>query len=208
MKDFLRKLPDGDRRDFLAYCAKGFLGVGLMPAAIRSSAFAESPAVAPPTAKNVIYLYMAGGMSHLDTFDPKSDRSVRGPVDSIRVGRSGIQISEYLPGLARRMDRLAVIRSLSSTQGAHEEGRYFMHSSYTKRGTIQHPGMGSWLVKLDGARNPNLPGIVHIGSANPGGGNGFFEQKYAPLVIGNPEAGLQNSKIRKGFTAWHARPAV
>ena len=60
--------------------------------------------------------------------------------------------------------------------------------------------MGSWLVKLDGARNPNLPGVVHIGSANPGGGNGFFEQKYAPLVIGNPEAGLQNSKIRKGFT--------
>lgn len=200
MKDFLRKLPDGDRRDFLAYSAKAFLGVGLMPAAIRSSAFAESPVMATPAAKNVIYLYMAGGMSHLDTFDPKTDHSVRGPVDSIRASGSGIRISEYLPGLSRRMDRLAIIRSLSSTQGAHEEGRYFMHSSYTKRGTIQHPGMGSWLVKLDGARNPNLPGVVHIGSANPGGGNGFFEQKYAPLVIGNPEAGLQNSKIRKGFT--------
>ena len=143
---------------------------------------------------------MAGGMSHLDTLDPKTDRSVRGPVNSIRASGSGIRMSEYLPGLSRRMDRLAIIRSLSSTQGAHEEGRYFMHSSYTKRGTIQHPGMGSWLVKLDGARNPNLPGVVHIGSANPGGGNGFFEQKYAPLVIGNPEAGLQNSKIRKGFT--------
>ena len=200
MKDFLRKLPDGDRRDFLAYSAKAFLGVGLMPTAIRSSAFAESPAMATPTAKNVIYLYMAGGMSHLDTLDPKTDRSVRGPVKSIRASGSGIRMSEYLPGLSRRMDRLAIIRSLSSTQGAHEEGRYFMHSSYTKRGTIQHPGMGSWLVKLDGARNPNLPGVVHIGIANPGGGNGFFEQKYAPLVIGNPEAGLQNSKIRKGFT--------
>ena len=200
MKDFLRKLPDGDRRDFLAYSAKAFLGVGLMPTAIRSSAFAESPAMATPTAKNVIYLYMAGGMSHLDTLDPKLDRSVRGPVNSIRASGSGIRMSEYLPGLSRCMDRLAIIRSLSSTQGAHEEGRYFMHSSYTKRGTIQHPGMGSWLVKLDGARNPNLPGVVHIGSANPGGGNGFFEQKYAPLVIGNPEAGLQNSKIRKGFT--------
>ena len=132
MKDFLRKLPDGDRRDFLAYSAKAFLGVGLMPAAIRSSAFAESPAMATPTAKNVIYLYMAGGMSHLDTFDPKSDRGVRGPVDSIRVGGSGIRMSEYLPDLSQRTDRLAIIRSLSSTQ-AHEEGRYFMHSSYTKR---------------------------------------------------------------------------
>ena len=57
MKDFLRKLPDGDRRDFLAYSAKAFLGVGLMPTAIRSRAFAESPAMATPTAKNVIYLY-------------------------------------------------------------------------------------------------------------------------------------------------------
>ena len=124
MKDFLRKLPDGDRRDFLAYSAKAFLGVGLMPAAIRSSAFAESPTMVTPSAKNVIYLYMAGGMSHLDTFDPKTDRSIRGPVDSIRTSGSGIRMSEYLTGLARRMDRLAIIRSLSSTQGAHEAGNH------------------------------------------------------------------------------------
>jgi len=125
---------------------------------------------------------------------------LKGPVEAIGTKEAGIQISEYLPAIASQMDKLALIRSLSSTQGAHEEGRYFMHSSYTKRGTIVHPGMGSWLVKMDGPRNPNLPGVIHVGSPNPGGGNGFFEQKFAPLVIGNPEAGLQNSKIRKGTT--------
>ncbi len=200
MNEILKKLPDSDRREFLAYSAKAFLGVGLMPLAVRSSAFAGPAPSRAPTAKSVIYLYMAGGMSHLDTFDPKLDRSVKGPVEAIRTKEAGIQISEYLPKIASQIEKLAVIRSLSSTQGAHEEGRYFMHSSYTKRGTIVHPGIGSWLVKMDGHRNPNLPGVVHIGSSNPGGGNGFFEQKFAPLVIGNPEAGLQNSKIRRGST--------
>lgn len=208
MNEILKKLPDYDRREFLAYSAKAFLGVGLMPLAVRSEAFAGSATVRAPTAKNVIYLYMAGGMSHLDTLDPKSDQNVKGPVEAIKTKESGIQISEYLPKIASQMDKLAIIRSLSSTQGAHEEGRYFMHSSYTKRGTIVHPGLGSWLVKMDGPRNPNLPGVVHVGSPNPGGGNGFFEQRFAPLVIGNPETGLQNSKIRKGTTEEEFQDAV
>ena len=200
MKEILRKIPNLDRREFLAYSAKAFLGVGLMPLAVRSTAFAGSARLRAPTAKNVIYLYMAGGMSHLDTFDPKANREVRGPVNAIGSNVDGIQVSQYLPRIAQQMDKLAVVRSLNSTQGAHEEGRYFMHSSYTKRGTIKHPGLGSWLMKMDGGRNPNLPGVVHIGSENPGGSNGYFEQRFAPLVIGNPEAGLQNSAIRKGFS--------
>jgi hypothetical protein len=208
MKNILRKIPNLDRREFLAYSAKAFLGVGLLPMAVRSEAFAAAVPARLPTAKNVIYLYMAGGMSHLDTFDPKTDRDVRGPVNSISTNVSGIQISEYLPRIAKQMDKMAVIRSLSSTQGAHEEGRYFMHSSYTKRGTIVHPGIGSWLMKMDGPRNPNLPGVVHIGSSNPGGGNGYFEQRFAPLVIGDPEAGLQNSKIRKGVSEKEFRDSV
>ncbi len=121
MKNILKKFPDQDRREFLAYSAKTFLGVGLMPLAVRSSAFASATPARMPTAKNVIYLYMAGGMSHLDTLDPKSDRSVKGPVEAIGTKEAGIQISEYLPRIASQMDKLALLRSLSSTQGAHEE---------------------------------------------------------------------------------------
>ncbi len=200
MKKFLNTLSDVDRRDFLAYSAKAFLGVGLMPLAARSKAFAGSAPFRNPTAKNIIYLYMAGGMSHLDTFDTKPGSDIQGSTRTIKTNVSGIRISEHFPQVAQQMDKLALIRSLSSNQGAHEEGRYFMHSSYIKRGTIAHPGLGSWLVKYDGHRNPNLPSVVHIGSDNPGGGNGFLEPRYAPLVIGNPESGLQNSRIRKGVT--------
>ena len=200
MKKFLNTLSDLDRRDFLAYSAKAFLGVGLMPLAARNRAFAGAAPLGNPTAKNIIYLYMAGGMSHLDTFDTKPGADIQGSTRTIKTNVSGIRVSEHFPRVAQQMDKLAVIRSLSSNQGAHEEGRYFMHSSYIKRGTIAHPGLGSWLVKYDGHRNPNLPSVVHIGSPNPGGSNGFLEPRYAPLVIGNPESGLQNSRIRKGVT--------
>lgn len=208
MKEVLGKLSDMDRRDFLAYSAKAFLGVGLMPAAIRSTAFAGESQFSRPTAKNVIYLYMAGGMSHLDTFDLKPGTEYQGATKSLKTNVGGVRMSSYLPKLAQHMDKLAVVNSMFSNQGAHEEGRYFMHSSYTKRGTIKHPGIGSWLVKFDGNRNPNLPGVVHIGSPNPGGGNGFLEQRFAPLVIGNPEAGLQNSKRRRGMSEGEFREVV
>lgn len=200
MKKFLGKLSDIDRRDFLAYSAKAFLGVGLMPAAVRGMALAGDSPLSRPTAKNVIYLYMAGGMSHLDTFDLKQGTDFQGATRSIKTNVPGLSMSGYLPGLAKQMDKLAVINSMFSNQGAHEEGRYFMHSSYTKRGTTKHPGIGSWLVKMDGSRNPNLPGVVHIGSPNPGGGNGFLEQRFAPLVVGNPEAGLQDSQRRASMS--------
>ncbi|MEM9158003.1 MAG: DUF1501 domain-containing protein [Verrucomicrobiota bacterium] len=200
MKEILGKISDIDRRDFLAYSAKAFLGVGLMPAAARNMAFAGDSPLRRPTAKNVIYLYMAGGMSHLDTFDLKQGTQYQGATQAIKTNVPGTRVSGYLPRLAKQMDKMAVVNSMFSNQGAHEEGRYFMHSSYTKRGTIKHPGIGSWLVKFDGNRNPNLPGVVHIGSPNPGGGNGFLEQRYAPLVIGNPEAGLQNSKRRSNIS--------
>jgi len=80
MKSFLNKLSDIDRRDFLSYSARAFLGVGLMPSAVQTMSIAGVNPVGRPSAKNVIYLYMAGGMSHLDTFDPKGDSEVRGPV--------------------------------------------------------------------------------------------------------------------------------
>ncbi|MEM9400002.1 MAG: DUF1501 domain-containing protein [Verrucomicrobiota bacterium] len=200
MKAFFKKHSQVPRRDFLAYSAKCFLGVGLMPHLIRNTLHGKEAPIGRPSAKNVIYLYMAGGMSHLDTFDPKPGMEQQGPVETIKTNVDGMQFTEYLPSLARQADKLAVVRSLSSTQGAHQQGNYFMHSSYTMRGTIRHPGLGSWLVKMDGKLNKNLPGAVRIGGSAVGGGAGFFETRYAPLVIGNPEQGLQNSKLRKGVS--------
>lgn len=203
MKEKLNKMGELNRRQFLLNTAKTCLGVSCGASLISANAIAQSasPIHTGPQAKNVIYLYMSGGMSHLDTFDLKLGKKEQGPTKGIKTNVVGTRLSENLPNLAaNHMNKMAVINSMFSNQGAHLEGRYFIHSSYAKRGTIQHPGLGSWLLKFDGHHNPNLPGAIHIGETNPGSAQGFLDQKYAPLLVGDPSAGLQNSLRHKNVT--------
>ncbi len=195
MNTLVNKANDLNRRHFLSHTAKSFLGVSLLPTLAPSSLFAQQASGAGKASK-VIYLYMSGGMTHLDTFDPKPGTDEQGPVDAISTKADGVMLSEYLPNLANQMDKVALVRSLSSTQGAHEQGNYYMHSSYAMRGTIQHPGMGAWIHRLDGRTNHTLPASVRIGGGSRGAGSGFLESKYAPLVINNPNDGLKNSRRR------------
>lgn len=201
MKDIVNRLDTLSRRDFAQYLAKSFLGVGVGLPALQSlvQASDESPIVpVSGSAKRVIYLYMSGGMSHLDTLDPKDDEEVRGPVESIATNVDGIRLSQHMRRLAQQMDKVSLVRSLNSNQGAHERGRYFMRTGYTQRGTIRHPSTGAWSMKLGGKLNRTLPGYVTIGGDSRHPGAGFMEAKYAPLPIGDPEAGLQNSRLPKG----------
>lgn len=190
------RLSEVSRRDFVARLASASLGIGLLPAgsALAAGEGASKARLEKPTAKNVIYLYMAGGMSHLDTLDVKPGNEAMGVTQAIKTGADGIQISEYLARTAPLMKHCALINSMTSTQGAHEQGNYFMHTSFTLRGTIRHPAMGAWLMKYQGKGNETLPGNVVIGNASRHPGAGFFESKFAPLVIGDPEKGLQNSQ--------------
>jgi len=203
MKNLLSNLDDVSRREFTAYAAKACLGVSILPMGGAASAFAapeksiDTPIGKIGTAKNVIYLYMSGGMTHLDTFDPKPGAETQGPVQAIQTASDGLQISEYFPKLAKQMKDVALVRSLSSTQGAHERGRYLMRTSYTQRGTIRHPAMGAWLMRLSGRKNKSLPGNVRIGGDSTHPGAGFMEASYSPRPIGDPTAGLQNSKRPK-----------
>ncbi|ADE53178.1 DUF1501 domain-containing protein [Coraliomargarita akajimensis] len=188
MYDELNKLDELSRRKFMQYSAKALLGVGL--SAPMGNAFG-SQIIGKPTAKSVIYIYLSGGMSHLETFDPKPEWDQQGPVQAIESNVSGIRVSEYLPQLAKRMNHMALIRSMTSNQGAHEPGTYFMHTSYTQRGTIRHPGLGAWLNSMSGKTNSTLPGNIRIGGSNNApGGAGFLDAKYEPLHLGNPEQGL------------------
>lgn len=201
MKDPFKNLDELSRREFAAYAAKACLGVSLLPVGGAALAFGaeekgnEATALKAGTAKNVIYLYMSGGMTHLDTFDPKPGAETQGPVEAIETSANGVLISEYFPKLAKQMHNVAIVRSLSSTQGAHERGRYLMRTSYTQRGTIRHPAMGAWLLRLSDRTNKSLPGNVRIGGDSRHPGAGFMEAKYSPLPIGDPTAGLQNSKL-------------
>ena len=104
------------------------------------------------------------------------------------------------------MDKVAIIRSMNSNQGAHEQGRYFLHTSYEPRSTTQHPGLGAWLNHLSGATHSTLPGNIRIGGSNNlPGGCGFLDAKYAPLHLGNPHEGLSHVHLHPGVTSQELR---
>ena len=189
------------RRDFIHHAAKTFLGVGAL-SLVNGKSFANS---APPlrlggAAKSVVYIYLTGGMSHIDTFDTKPGAETQGPVESIKTAADGIRVSQYFPKLAQQMNHVAIINSMNSTQGAHEQGQYYMHTSYFLRGTIQHPHMGAWSSHFLGKRNRLLPANVKIGGGSASLGAGFLESKHAAVPIGDPEEGLQHSSIPNGVS--------
>jgi len=199
---------DLSRRTVMSRLAQSCLGVGLLPsmehlfsnqvfAAGEGSATARQVA----TARNVIYLYMSGGQSHLDTWDPKPEnKEVMGATKAINTSADGVQISEYLPRVAKQMHHACVINSVATSTGAHEQANYLMHTSFSLRSTIKHPGMGAWLSTFQGAGNPALPPSVYIGNDSRHPGAGFFAKKHGPLMLNNPEAGLQNVRLPKGVT--------
>jgi hypothetical protein len=192
------------RRDFAAKTASSLLGVGLLNSFMQGKSYAafegSSKAKQVATAKNVIYLYMSGGQSHLDTWDPKVGVETAGPTKPIKTSADGVRISEYLPRTAQQAHHISVINSLTSTQGAHEQGNYMMHTSYDMRGTIRHPSMGAWLNVFQGGGNSTLPNFVFVGNDSRHPGSGFFPAAHSPLYVSNPENGLKNVRRPSGLT--------
>lgn len=196
------QLDELSRRGFLATTAKTCFGLTIGGSA--ASFFSSQKASADPSviaagggqAKSVIYLFMSGGMTHIDTLDPKPNASseVRGETKTISTNVDGIQLGHCLPNLAKQMDKVALIRSMNTTQGAHAQGRYYMRTGYTPRSSITHPSPGAWVNRLQGDSGRDMPDYITVncGSSHPGAG--FMEAKYSPLPIGDATAGLQNSR--------------
>ena len=193
MKQFARHLDQLERREFLAGVAKLSLGVSILPEFIgrTNAATGNQPAKgAPATAKNIIFVYMSGGMPHVDTFDPKTDSEVKGQSSPIKTKTSGIQISNFLPALAKQTDKLAIIRSMSTKTGDHAGGNYLMHTAFKRRSGTSHPQLGSWAQHFLGRPSKSMPASVIVGGGNPG--PGFFPPDHSPFPIGDPNKGIRD----------------
>src|SRR5262249_16334072 len=138
-------------------------------------------------AKAAILLYMEGGPSQIDTFDPKPGRPTGGEFKAIATAVAGIQISEHLPGLAARMKHLAIVRSLTANEGNHERARRLMHTGYAPQAGVDHPALGSIVAEK---RAPDdLPGYVAV--SGPGEAAGFLRRgrcRFFCRAPGNPGA--------------------
>ena len=189
-----------DRRDFIKAVAKQTLGVSFAGSVATPGLFGQVDAATPARtgkAKHVIYLFMDGAMSHLDTFDPKVGVEEAGETKPIQTRVPGVQFGDRFPKLAYLAGAIAVVRSLSTETGAHDKGKYLMRTSYKQINSIQHPAMGAWMVSEAGRLNPNLPGNFVIGSGNGHPGAGFLEPSLSPVPVANASAGLQNTKLPK-----------
>ena len=197
------------RREMLLRCANGFGAVAF--AALAGEARGQSaPASArgphfSPRAKNVIFLYMDGAPSQLDTFDYKpmlekhhgkdpkqvigriertqfeqNGTVMRSPWGFRRRGESGLWVSDLFPYLGERMDDLCVVRSMTSQFPEHTQGNYFLHTGTGMQG---RPSMGAWVSYGLGSDNQNLPGFVVLnGGLIPVGGLDNFNSGFLPAA--------------------------
>jgi uncharacterized protein (DUF1501 family) len=177
-----------NRREFILNLAATGLGVTVLPSV--------NAAPSPKKAEHIIYLFMNGGMSHLDTFDPKTNAEVKGQFNTIKTN-SGADICEHLPKLSKIGDKMAIVRSMTVTTGAHEQAQYLQRTSYKKIGTIVHPNLGAWMcnVKDDKVLRP-IPQNVLISGPSDHPGSGWMPKKYAPIPIQDPMRGLDNSALK------------
>jgi len=142
----------------------------------------------PQRKRSCILLWMNGGPSQIDTFDPKPDHPNGGPLKPVQTSAPGLLFGEYFPQLAKHAKHLAVVRSMSTKEGDHGRATYVMRTGYNPQGAIQYPFIGSLIGKELSPPDAELPDVVSIAPFrffNFGAfSSGFLGPKYAPLVIG------------------------
>ena len=199
MKSDLLQLNEISRRSFVERMAQAAFGISLLPflpgeglrAAEASPTVARGPGFGK--AKAVIMLQLSGGLSQIDSFDPKTGAS-KGPGDAVST-KAGYQVSSFLPETAKIADKITVIRSMTAKVGVHESARYLMRTGFEKRGTIVHPTLGAWAQHYLGESHRTLPSSVSINRPS-NHGNGFFPATMSPLPILDPDEGLRNAVSR------------
>ena len=151
--------PELSRRDWLRLTAAGVVGYSLSGWLGR---LAAESAADPRRKRSCILLWMNGGPSQMDTFDLKPGHKNGGPYKEIATSVPGVKISEHLPKLAKHMDRMAIIRSMSTKEGDHTRATHYLRTGYLPQGPIQYPPLPALVSKELGDDSAALPNSVSI----------------------------------------------
>src|SRR5438876_12799 len=145
------------RRRFLAGTAAGALGLGFAGLVQPATAHALERA-----RKRIVVIWLSGGVSQLETWDPKPGTNTGGPFLAIPTSVPGVHISELLPYTAQQMHRLALVRGLNTADDDHGRGYVQMHTGRRPNPAEQYPHLGSVAAKLLGREDSPLPGSIHV----------------------------------------------
>jgi hypothetical protein len=178
-------LPRLSRREWMRLSAAGVVGFSMSGWLER---LAAATATDPKRKRACILLWMNGGPSQMDTFDLKPGHSNGGPYKEIATNVPGIKISEHLPKIAKHMDRMVLVRSMSTKEADHGRATYLMRTGHLPGGPIQYPSLGALVAKELERPEAELPGFVAIAPFRffnqAAYGSGYLGPQYAPLVVG------------------------
>ena len=185
---------------------KGALATAAGGAVMNWGGLAGSSALAAEARKNkthCILLWMNGGASQFETFDMKPGRPTGGPYRPIDSNVPGIKVCELMPHMAKQMDKVAVIRSMKTSEVDHPGGIYLMHTGYRPSANVRFPEMGAVVAKYQGTDGADIPDFVKV-SSNGDAGGGFLGPKYQPFNVGS-EGGLPTFSVSNMEAAKEAK---
>jgi uncharacterized protein (DUF1501 family) len=133
--------------------------------------------------KACILLWMQGGPSQFETFDPKPGHENGGETRAIKTSVAGIEIADSLPKTAEQMEQLCLIRSLTSKEGSHPRASYLLHTGYLPTASVKYPTLGSIVAKEIGPPASELPSFVRIGGGRFGDSAGLLGVDYDPFAM-------------------------
>ncbi|MCK0157111.1 DUF1501 domain-containing protein [Cellulophaga sp. F20128] len=211
------------RRDFIKNMAAASLAASAttIPLASFLSGCSRPIDKLKATADTVILLWMAGGMAHTETFDPKAYVPYEKGVESKRVlstfpkvptSVDGLDFSKGLEGIGGQMDKGAIIRSYKAADLGHilhTRHQYHWHTCYEPPQTVQAPHIGAWIAKELGPKNPVIPPFIAMGQRFTVGeaeelkafhSAGFLGSEYGPFLIPDPSTGLDSVKPPQGMS--------
>jgi hypothetical protein len=171
-----------DRRHFLKHLA-GLSALAWPAAGLLGQMRAAAPLL-KKNQKSLIVLWMNGGPPTIDLWDLKPGAPTGGEFKPIPTTVPGMQICEHLPGLAKQMQHLALVRSLVSEEGDHQRGRVLMHTAQKPSPIVNYPSIGAVAAHELGPKDSALPTFISIG--RPSEGPGFLGMNYAPFTVQNP----------------------
>ena len=193
-----------NRRNFLQIGTVGTLGLTMGDVFRLEAAKHDYPSKVGK-AKNVINIFLPGGMAHQESWDPKylAAQEYRGPLGTVKTN-TGERFSENLKMTAQVADKITVIRSMTHGEAAHERGTHNMMTGYRPSPALTYPSMGSVISHEFGSRK-NLPPYVAVPNPSRHSGSGYLSFKYGPFGLGsNPESAnfsVRDLAMPSGLTA-------
>ncbi len=153
--------------------------------------------------KHILIFYLAGGLSQLESWDPKPGTDTGGPFRAIPTSVPGTQICELLPHTAKQMHHLSIVRSVNTKENDHGKGKICMTTGRRQEPVAEYPHLGAVGAKMLAPESLPLPGHIHIasrGGGGPGSDAAYLGPKFASITLGNGEP-PQNTARPEGISA-------